>query len=65
MVCYLIMNGWAAAEQNHLGTDKSDKQVLMDRRPVRFGNTVGREEMTEIELRFQQNSALLIAMYSV
>lgn len=37
----------------------------MDRRPVRFGNTVGREEMTEIELRFQQNSALLIAMYSV
>lgn len=65
MIRYLIVNGWAAAEQNHLGTDKSDEQVLMDRCPVRFGNTVGIEETTETELAFQQNSTFPLPMYNV
>lgn len=30
------MDGRAAAEQNHLGTDESDEEVLVDRSPVRF-----------------------------
>lgn len=32
----LIVNGRTAAEQNHLGTDESDEEVLMDGSPVRF-----------------------------
>lgn len=62
MIRYLIVNGWAAAEQNHLGTDKSDEQVLMDGRPVRFGNTV---DIEETESRFQKNYTLIIQIYSV
>lgn len=37
------MNGRAAAEQNHLGADQSDEQVLMDGCPVRFGDTMDRD----------------------
>lgn len=37
------MNGRAAAEQNHLGTDQSDEQVLMDGCPVRFGDTMDKD----------------------
>lgn len=36
LFCYLIVNGRAAAQQNHLGTDESDEEVLMDGSPVRF-----------------------------
>lgn len=37
---YLIVNGRAAAQQNHLGTDESDEEVLMDGSPVRFGDAM-------------------------
>ena len=37
------MNGGAAAEQNHLRADQSNEQVLMDGRPVGFGDTVNRD----------------------
>lgn len=64
MLRYLIMNGWTAAEQNHLGTDQSDEQVLMDGRPVRFGNTVGRGVKSDGR-RFQQNSTFPKSVLSV
>lgn len=38
--CYLIVNGRTAAEQNHLGTDESDEEVLMDGSPVRFWDAI-------------------------
>lgn len=34
-VLHLVVNGWATAQQNHLGKDQCNKQVLMDGRPVR------------------------------
>lgn len=40
---YLVVNGGATAKQNHLSTYQRNEEVLMNGRPVRFGDTVNRE----------------------
>lgn len=50
--CYLIVNGRTAAEQNHLGTDQGDEEVLMDGRPVRLWDAVIEKKKRENVILF-------------